>query len=295
MPGGTLACRQRPADFLYPKSRGRCAKLRHQAFKQAAEGKAAAVMPPLGPDFKEKNSDGKHVGIVLAARLYAYTAQAGSRLGGISMRLRAGLNLTALFAGGGIFAATLVGTASAQTMRVTDDWVTLRLPGGGFSILMPPDWRQDTPRTPNGKLSFIAKQPALSGRPGLTNCLVVVKATPDIADFTQADIDEAFKAPAPPEVVQGIVSTFRFPSIRENSLVRISNQPAWFTSYSGSYESLNAKVYIVAASVMLMRRGQTYSVNCTAADTTPQRGEAAWNAWQPILMLILGTFTIEEF
>jgi hypothetical protein len=56
------------------------------------------------------------------------------------------LNLTTLFVGGGIFAATLIGTASAQTFRVTDDWVTLRPPGGGFHILMPPDWRQDPPR-----------------------------------------------------------------------------------------------------------------------------------------------------
>jgi len=214
---------------------------------------------------------------------------------GIKMRIRPRLNFTALFVGGGIFAATLVGTASAQTMRVTDDWVTLRPPGGGFHILMPPDWRQDTPRTPNGKLSFIAKQPAPSRRPGVTNCLVVVKATPDTADFTQAAIDEAFNAPAPPEVVQGIVSTLRDPSMRENRVVRVSNQSVWFMSYSGSYESLNAKVYTVTASVMLMRRGQTYNVTCGAFDTTPQRGEAAWNAWQPILMLILGTFTTEDF
>jgi hypothetical protein len=211
------------------------------------------------------------------------------------MRLRTGLNLTALFVGGRILAATLVGTASAQTMRVTDDWVTLRPPGGGFHILMPPDWRQNTPRTPNSKLSFIAKQPAPSGRPGFTNCLVVVKATPDTADFTQAAIDEALSAPAPPEVVQGIVSTLRDSSIRENRVVRVSNQPAWFTSYSGSYESLNAKVYIVSSSVIFMRPGQTYNVGCSASDTSPQRGEAAWNAWQSILMLILGTFTIEDF
>jgi hypothetical protein len=191
------------------------------------------------------------------------------------MRLRTGLNLTALFVGGRILAATLVGTASAQTMRVTDDWVTLR--------------------TPNSKLSFIAKQPAPSGRPGFTNCLVVVKATPDTADFTQAAIDEALSAPAPPEVVQGIVSTLRDSSIRENRVVRVSNQPAWFTSYSGSYESLNAKVYIVSSSVIFMRPGQTYNVGCSASDTSPQRGEAAWNAWQSILMLILGTFTIEDF
>jgi hypothetical protein len=69
------------------------------------------------------------------------------------------LNLTTLFVGMGISAATLLGTASAQTVyRVTDDWVTLRPPGGGFHILRPPDWRQDPPRSPNAKLSFIAKQ-----------------------------------------------------------------------------------------------------------------------------------------
>ncbi len=97
------------------------------------------------------------------------------------MRLCTGL--TALFVGGGIFAATLVGTASAETFRVTDDWVTLRPPGGGFHILMPPDWRQDPPRAPNTKFSFIAKQPAPSGRPGVTNCRVVARDIP--RDFTQ--------------------------------------------------------------------------------------------------------------
>jgi hypothetical protein len=213
------------------------------------------------------------------------------------MRLRTRLNLTALFVGGGIFAATLVGTASAQTVyRVTDDWVTLRPPGGGFHILMPPDWRQDPPRAPNTKFSFIAKQPAPSGRPGFTNCRVVVTAIPDGADFTPAAIDEIFKAPAPPEVAQQIASTtFRDPSTRENRLVRVSNHPAWFISFSGSYESLNAKVYGVEAMVELMHGRQTYVVVCGAFDTTPQRGEAAWNAWQPILMLILGTFTTEDF
>jgi hypothetical protein len=201
-----------------------------------------------------------------------------------------------LFVGGGIFAATtLVGTASAQTFRLTDDWVTLRPPGGDFHILMPPDWRQNPPRSPHAKLSFIAKQPAPSGRPGLTNCRVVVTDIPDTPDFTQAAINELFSAPAPADVAQGIASTFRDPSIRENRLARVSNQPAWFISYSGSYESLNAKVYGVGAMVELMHRRQTYVIGCSAMDTTPQRGEAAWNAWQPILMLILGTFTIEDF
>ncbi len=206
------------------------------------------------------------------------------------------LNLTTLFVGGGIFAATLVGTASAQTVRVTDDWVTLRPPGEGFRILMPPDWKQNTPRTPNGKLSFIAKQPAPSGRPGVTNCTVVVEVHPDTANYTQATIDaEVFNAPAPPEVTHAVTSILQDPSVRENRVVRISNQLAWFMSYSGSYESLDAKVYLVAAAISLMRPGRTYNVTCSASDTTAQRGEAAWSAWQPLLMLILGTFTIEDF
>jgi hypothetical protein len=122
-----------------------------------------------------------------------------------------------------------------------------------------------------------------------------VTAIPDTADFTQAAIDEIFTAPAPPEVAQGLLSSFGSPSIRENRLVRVSNHPAWFISFSGSYESLNAKVYGVGAFVELMHRGQTYGIICGAFDTTPQRGEVAWNAWQPILMLILGTFTTEDF
>ena len=206
-----------------------------------------------------------------------------------------GFGLGALFVSGCILTASFLHNASAQTMRVGDDWVTLRPPGGGFHILMPPDWRQDTPRTPDAKFSFIATQPAPSGQPGVTNCTVVVKATPLNAGFTQADVDEIFNAPAPPEVVRGIASALRDPSIRENRLVRVSNQPAWLTIYSGSYESLNAKVYSVAASVMLMHQGQTYNVHCGASDTTSQRGEAAWKSWQPILMLILGTLTIEDF
>jgi hypothetical protein len=211
------------------------------------------------------------------------------------MRLCTGL--TALFVGGGIFAATLVCPASAQTPRVTDDWVTLRPPGGGLRILMPPDWRQETPRAPNVKLSFIDKdkETAASGRPGHTNCTVVVGVNPDSANYTQAAIDaEVFNAPAPPEVTNEVAATLQEPLVRQNRVVRISNRLAWFISYSGSYESLNAKVYTVAATVSLMRPGRDYNVTCGAADTTPQQAEAAWNAWQPILMLILGTLTIED-
>jgi hypothetical protein len=112
--------------------------------------------------------------------------------------------LAALFVGGDNFAATLVSTASAETFRVTDDWVTLRTPGGGFRILMPPDWRQDPPRTPNTTFGFIAKQPAPSGRPGVTNCRVVARDIPP--DFTQAVIDELFKAPAPRDAAQEVAS-----------------------------------------------------------------------------------------
>ncbi len=83
--------------------------------------------------------------------------------------------------------------------------------------------------------------------------------------------------------------------IRENRLVRVSNKPAWFIRLSGSYESLNAKGYGTEAMVELMHQRQIYVIVCGAFDTTPQRGEAAWNAWQPILMLILGTFTLEDF
>jgi hypothetical protein len=198
------------------------------------------------------------------------------------------LSLTTLFVGGGIFAATLVCPASAQTPRVTDDWVTLRPPGGGLRVLMPPDWRQETPRAPNVKLSFIDKdkEPGASGRPGHTNCTVIDGVNPDTANYTQAAIDaDVFNAPAPPEVTDAATSIFQNVSLRANRVVRVSNQLAWFISYSGSYESLNAKIYSVTATVALMRPGRDYSVTCGASDTTPQRAEAAWNAWQPILML----------
>ncbi len=188
-------------------------------------------------------------------------------------------------------AAMLVGTASAETFRVTDDWVTLRPPGGGFRILMPPDWKQTTPRDPSGKLSFVAKLPAPSGRPGVTNCTVGAEEIPN--SFTQADIDEAYKSAAGPEAIQALASGIRDFSLRENRLVRVSNQPAWFMTYLGSYDLNAKKGYLVVASVMLMRRGQTYIVSCFTSDMTPQLGEVAFNAWQPIIMLILGTFTFE--
>jgi hypothetical protein len=206
------------------------------------------------------------------------------------------LKFTPLFVGVTIFAATVVDIASAQSVRVTDDWVTLRPPGGGFHILMPPDWKQDTPRTPNGKLSFIAKQPPPSGRPGVTNCLVTVLPSPDTANYTQATIDAEVSKGVPPEMASKVASFLQNPSVRENRIVRVSNQLAYFIGFSGSYESLNAKVYAVAAAVTLIRPGQTYNVTCLAADTaTPQRGEAAWNAWQPVFMTILSTFMIEDW
>jgi hypothetical protein len=130
-------------------------------------------------------------------------------------------------------------------------------------------------KIPNAKLSFIAKQPAPSGRPEVTNCRVEVTAIPDGPDFTQALIDELFKAPAPPEMAQEIASTiFGDPSIRENRLVRVSNQPAFFISISGSYESLNAKVYGEMAMVELMHRRQTYVIICgaMAADLNAHSG-----------------------
>jgi hypothetical protein len=208
------------------------------------------------------------------------------------MRLCLRFDLTALFVGGGILVATLVGTASAETFRVTDDWVTLRPPGGGFHILMPPDWKQTKP-DPSMKLSFVAKMPAPSGRPGVNNCNVGMEAIP--GNFTQADIDEMYTSVAGPDVIQVLASGIRDFSLRDNRLVRISNQRAWYMAYLGSYDLNAKKVYLVVSSVMLVHRGQTYTVSCFTSDMSPQLSEVAWNAWMPILMLILGTFTTEDF
>ena len=198
---------------------------------------------------------------------------------------------------GGIFAATLIGAASAQS--VTDNpnnWITLRPPGGGFRILMPPDWGPVTLRGPNEKLSFHAKQPAPSGRPGVTNCNVVVLPSPEMANYTQATIDAEISKGVPPDMVSQIASdTFQNSSVRGSGVTRVSNQVAWFLSFSGFYESLNVGVYAVADVVELFRPDQTYTVLCLAADKTPQGGEVAWNAWQPVLMTILSTFVIEDW
>jgi hypothetical protein len=51
--------------------------------------------------------------------------------------------VTDAFAVGGAIAASLFTIASAQSVRVGDDWVTLPSAEGGFHVLMPPDWKED--------------------------------------------------------------------------------------------------------------------------------------------------------
>jgi hypothetical protein len=194
-----------------------------------------------------------------------------------------------------IFAVmTAAPSVSAQPVTITDDWVTLRPPGQSYRILMPPDWRQDVPRTPHMNVSFIARQPAPTGRPGVTNCNVTVEQNPDSVGYTQDALDAIVTSgPVPQELIDSIASGLRG-SAREASVARVSNHPAYFMVLDFTYQSLDVTVHVVTAMAMLSRPGWTYTVGCSASDRTVESAEAAWIAWRSTLLRIIGTFDFED-
>ncbi len=203
------------------------------------------------------------------------------------------LNFTTLLASVGVLVATLVGTA-AQAGE--DDWIVLRPPGEHFSIAMPRGWQQDTPTGPHGVLSFITPDPAPPGWPGIAKCAVTDLPWPDTAKDTQASLDAVVAKGVPAEMASKVASFLLNPVVRETRVVRISNRLAWFFSYSGRYESLGSSgFYMIADAVTLVLPGKYYTVSCNASDTTAQLAEASWAVWQPVLISILGTFTVEDW
>jgi hypothetical protein len=204
------------------------------------------------------------------------------------------LNFTTLLASVGVFVATLVGTAAAQAGE--DDWIVLRPPGEHFSIYMPRGWQQDTPTGPHTVLSFISPDPAPPGWPGIAKCAVNDLPWPETAKNTQASLDAIIAKGISAEIASKVASVLLNPVVRENRVVRISNRVAWFLSYSGRYESLGSSgFYTIADAVTLTLPGKYYTVTCTASDTTEKLAEAAWVAWQPVLLSILGTFMLEDW
>ena len=146
-----------------------------------------------------------------------------------------------LLASVGVFVGTLVGIAAAQAGE--DDWIVLRPPGEHFSIYMPRGWQQDTLTGPHKVLSFISPDPSPPGWPGIAKCAVTDLPWPETAKDTQASLDAIIAKGVPPNGREGRLLLLN-PMVRETRVVRISNRPAWFISYSGRYESLGARGFI---------------------------------------------------
>lgn len=200
--------------------------------------------------------------------------------------LALGLLSVVSMAGGG-------GKAMAQVAAVTNDWVTLRPPGAGFRILMPPDWETSTPRGANIRVLFRAKQPAPSGRPGVANCNVGVRAEASLRGFTQAELDADMRA-NPMTEEDARAATLGL-AIREKRLGRVSNRPAFIVVASGEYETVAARTQVVVMTALLSFPGRAMAATCTVGAPTAREAELAWTAWRPVVLAVLGTLVIEDW
>lgn len=204
---------------------------------------------------------------------------------------RKGLHLGVLLSGF-LAAACLPGVADAQ---VTSDWVTMRPPGAGFRILMPPDWETTTPRGRNTRILIRPRQSVPSGRPGFANCNVVVRAEPSLSGLSQAELDaDVLANPLSTADARNMTGTLSNLTIRENRTGRVNNRPAYIVVASGDYETVNAKVHMVMAQAFVFRPGTVLAANCGAGGGTSEQAEAAWAAWRPVLMAVLGTWVLED-
>jgi hypothetical protein len=190
------------------------------------------------------------------------------------------------------FATTLAVAAS-----VPGDWIRLQPPGENFHIFMPPDWQQSPPIAQNAtKLSIVA--PSSRGPGYFAKCAVIVMATPNTANYTQAQLDAYIAKGVPDGMVNMIASEIQGFSLRARTVTNVADRPAFFLSFAGRFVTAGAGVYTVAAQIAELRPGKTYDVTCTASDatesSTPQQAEIAWRAWQPDIMTILSTFVIDD-
>jgi hypothetical protein len=197
---------------------------------------------------------------------------------------------------GGAIAASLFTIASAQSVRVGDDWVTLHSAGGGFHVLMPPDWKEDDPGHAGTSLSFRPSKSNTASASEFINCKAQAGSNPAIATSTQESLDAAVAAsPAPSSATRELLSTLGTDAaIRENGVMQVSNHPAYFIVVSGSHEASSAKIHAVAAEVILVRPGWIYSLACTAGAMTAEHAELAWSTWRPVFMDIISTFGSES-
>lgn len=195
-----------------------------------------------------------------------------------------------------VAALALHGPARSQVAQVTGDWVTMRPPGQGFRMLMPPGWEQATPRGPNVKLVIRSTPAANAGRVGVANCNVVVRTQPETRAMTQAQINaEVAGGPLAREDALAMVDFMSQPQLLESRVARINNIPAYFVVARGGYENLNAKTTNTVAIGVVMQPGRSHAFSCTAGAAQGISSEAAWNSWRPVIMAIMGSAVLEDY
>jgi hypothetical protein len=193
-----------------------------------------------------------------------------------------------------VITVAVLNIASAQETMVTDEWITIRPPVEGFHVRLPPDWDQDKQGYPANELSFRPKR-SRAAADEFINCKAQAGANPAIATSTQESLDAAVAAgPPPSSATKELLSTLGTDAaIRENGLMQVSNHPAYFIVVSGSHETSNVKIHVVAVQVILVRPGWMYSLACTTGARPAEQAEHAWTAWRPVFMGIVSTFDSE--
>jgi hypothetical protein len=209
----------------------------------------------------------------------------------------AGLKETlAAFAVLGAIGVVGLNSASAQSVRVTDDWMVLRPPDGGFHVLIPPDWKEDNRPYSNNSLSFRPRKSSAALAVGFINCKAGAVANPAIAASTQESLDAAVSSgPAPPSAIKELLAALgKDAVVRENGWLRVASHPAYFIVVSGTSDRFGATIHAVASEVVLVRPGRMFSLVCTAGARTAEQAETAWNTWRPVFLAIMSTFDSES-
>jgi hypothetical protein len=213
----------------------------------------------------------------------------------VDMVTRPNEQMTAIAIGGAVLAALLT-TAAAQSVPVTDGWVTLRSSEGRYHVMIPPNWNEDHLGQAGTDLSFRPRKETAGAAKQYVNCKVGVGSNPKIAASTQETLDAAVSAgPAPSGATKELLATLGQDAVlRENSLTHVSNHPAYFIVVAGSDKTASITIHAVVAEVVLVRPGLMYSLACTAGATTAEQVEAAWNTWKPTFKGIMSTFDSDD-
>jgi hypothetical protein len=203
--------------------------------------------------------------------------------------------MTAIAIRGAVLAA-LVTTAAAQSVPLTEGWVTLRSSEGRYHVMIPANWDEDHQGQAGSDLSFRPRNETAAAAKQYVNCKVGVGSNPEISASTQEALDAAVSAgPAPLDATKALLATLGKDAVlRENSLTHVSNHPAYFFVVAGSHETASITIHVVVAEVTLVRPGLMYNLACTAGARTAEQAEVAWKTWEPTFKGIMSTFDSEE-